>query len=438
VKPLMRRMLVVASLAFLPPFILTGARVALGANAAGAASPTGCTGTTTVTCTFGYTGAAQIWTVPAGMTHATFTLYGAEGGVFGIVGDNDSGGGGLGAKVTASLVVTPNTTLQVNVGQAGALDGGVSFGGGGPVGAYSGGGSGGGASDIRNAAADGSYPLADRLLVAGGGGGTGYQGACSCSAPDRSVGAGGNAGSPGTSGGSWPPPWNLGGGGGGGAGTTSAPGTGGAGGQLLGADTCSGADKGDPGSPGGTGQSQGTGGAPGAFQLPGGGGGGGYFGGGGGGGGAGDDCQNYGSAGGGGGGASYSSVAGATITDAVAPDAPNGEAIITYTAATSGVGSSGPGANKPLVQQCRQNEGAAFCKTGQCVRQRRSSVAIGGPQRGAGGGALLGTPPFRKPPPPVQNPSTLNEVPADWQLIQVVSSGDVDWAVFKISDESAN
>jgi hypothetical protein len=31
--------------------------------------------------------------------------------------------------------------------------------------------------------------------------------------------------------------------------------------------------------------------------------------------------------------------------------------------------------------------------------------------------------------------STLNEVPADWQLIQVVVSGDVEWGVFKVSDE---
>jgi len=52
---------------------------ALPAASASAASG-GCTGTTTVTCTFTETGAAPTWTVPAGITSATFTLYGAEGG----------------------------------------------------------------------------------------------------------------------------------------------------------------------------------------------------------------------------------------------------------------------------------------------------------------------------------------------------------------------
>ncbi len=31
--------------------------------------------------TFAYTGAAQTWTVPAGVTEATFEVYGAQGGV---------------------------------------------------------------------------------------------------------------------------------------------------------------------------------------------------------------------------------------------------------------------------------------------------------------------------------------------------------------------
>jgi len=48
--------------------------------------------TATVTCR--YTGAAQYWTVPAGVTQATFTLYGAVGGAG--AGFNGQADGGLG------------------------------------------------------------------------------------------------------------------------------------------------------------------------------------------------------------------------------------------------------------------------------------------------------------------------------------------------------
>ena len=49
-------------------------------------------GTTTVTCL--YTGAAQYFTVPQGVSQATVTLYGAQGGAAG------TEPGGLGAEVT--------------------------------------------------------------------------------------------------------------------------------------------------------------------------------------------------------------------------------------------------------------------------------------------------------------------------------------------------
>jgi hypothetical protein len=58
--------------------------------------------TATVTCR--YTGAAQYWTVPAGVTQATFTLYGAGAG---FNGQADGGLGGAGAEVTGTLEVTP-------------------------------------------------------------------------------------------------------------------------------------------------------------------------------------------------------------------------------------------------------------------------------------------------------------------------------------------
>ncbi len=123
---------------------------------------------------FSCTGAAQTWTVPAGVTSATFDLFGAKGG-----GGTGSGvqqaSGGLGGETTATIAVTPGETIQINVGCAGGssatghLNGG--FGGGG--GACTGGcntapvGAGGGASDVRQ----GGTALANRVLVAGGGGG---------------------------------------------------------------------------------------------------------------------------------------------------------------------------------------------------------------------------------------------------------------------------
>lgn len=288
------------------------------------AAPAGCTTSgNQVTCIFTETGSAQTWTVPSGITQATFTLYGAEGG-------NDTGSdaaGGLGAKVTGTLPVTAGTVLQVNAGQTGppgGLGGTRAFGGGG-LGGNDGGG-GGGASDLRSPTSDGSYPLANRLLVAGGGGGGGLNW---FSQDGSSVpgGPGGSSGAPGTPGtDSSGCGATLGGGAGGGPGTSSAGGTGGGGGPVSGTSSCLGV----PGEGGGTG-SVGTGG-DGGLGDGGGGAGGGYFGGGGGGG-ASDNNTNGGGGGGGGGGSSYTGGASsATVTDGVAApdDAPNGEVIISY------------------------------------------------------------------------------------------------------------
>jgi hypothetical protein len=271
--------------------------------------------TATVTCS--YIGAAQSWSVPAGVTQASFVLYGAAGGA----GSNGWGyvagvvGGGTGAQVTGTLRVTPGTVLQVNVGQAGASSG-ASLGGGGPGG--DGGGGGGGASDVR----DGAYTLADRLLVAGGGGGGGADG-------QVSGGAGGDADSPGGTGGSATGSCfeSMSGGVGGGAGTASKGGAGGAG--SIFSYLCQGTDsQAGNGAAGG----EGTGGAGGLSPgWGGGGGGGGYFGGGGGGAQLSDDGAPAG-AGGGGGGASYAGAAAdASVNDAPAsPPSANGEVIITY------------------------------------------------------------------------------------------------------------
>jgi Ca2+-binding RTX toxin-like protein len=122
----------------------------------------------TTTVTFNATAGAQTWTVPAGVIEATFDLYGAQGGgalpppIF---------SGGLGGRATATIPVTPGASIQVNVGGQGAIFGGS--------GGFNGGGnpfdgrasSGGGASDIRI----GGTALTDRVLVAGGGGGSGAE-----------------------------------------------------------------------------------------------------------------------------------------------------------------------------------------------------------------------------------------------------------------------
>jgi len=294
--------------------------------------------TATVTC--GYTGAAQYWTPPAGVTSATFTLYGAEGA------KTSQAAGGLGAEVTATLPVTAGIALQVNVGGAGTTSDTNAFGGGGaggvsPVGASDNGGGGGGASDVRVAADD--YSLADRVLVAAGGGGAGATGISADTgiAYETAGGHGGNSGANGGNGQGGEAVGAVLGGGSGGlapAASNTAPGSGGSGGVLNGTSACNSIVKtGTGGDDGGTGTSQGDGGDGPSETVNGeggGGGGGGYWGGGGGGGGAYDGCADGAAGGGGGGGSSYTSgISGATVSNGITPpeaNAPNGEVIITY------------------------------------------------------------------------------------------------------------
>ena len=240
-----------------------------------------------VTVAFEHTGAARTWTVPAGVTRATFAVLGAQGGTVGGFGGTVQGGDG--AWALADLAVTPGATYQINVGGRGG-DGSSSgpgsggFNGGGPggggaFGPAGGAGGGGGASDVRA----GGFTLADRTLVAGGGGGAGSidGGDCLGYGADGFGGAGSHIGfggygavGHGTLGGRGGGPYA---GGAGGAGRNNPDGGAGAAGA---------------GGPGGT--------APSSNDVcPGGGGGGGAFGGGGGGA-AGDDIGG----GGGGGGSS--------------------------------------------------------------------------------------------------------------------------------------
>lgn len=169
--------------------------------------------------TFGDTGAMQTYQVPEHVRSLSVTAAGAAGG-------NGYFAGERGATVSATLAVTPGSTLYVYVGGDGASGAFTAggFNGGGNASVYDGGASGGGASDIRTAAGD----LASRLVVAGGGGGGG-------SGYDRPA-YGGNGGAPDGAAGGGDNSWGQGGGGGtqsaGGAGGWSSVGGNGASGTL--------------------------------------------------------------------------------------------------------------------------------------------------------------------------------------------------------------
>lgn len=134
---------------------------------------------------FSFTGAQQTWVVPAGLTTCTIRCWGAQGGSAGSGTDPTFTvltNGGAGGYATGDLAVTPGETLYVFVGGnptglhttgnsapvAGGYNGGGTGERVGPANA-SGSGGGGGASDVRQ----GSNVLADRVIVAGGGGSAG-------------------------------------------------------------------------------------------------------------------------------------------------------------------------------------------------------------------------------------------------------------------------
>ncbi len=181
--------------------------------------------------TFSYTGAADTYTVPLGVTSIQIEAWGAQGG-----GSKPCSGpleddGGLGGYAIGNLAVTPGEVLTVYVGQKPTtLEGGGvgpgGFNGGGDCGQWAGGG--GGASDVRQ---DG-VALTDRVVVAGGGGG----GNAGCphhgaggdggglTGVDGTIGSGFVAGTGGTA---------VAGGIGGGSGTDGALGVGGTGGYHV-------------------------------------------------------------------------------------------------------------------------------------------------------------------------------------------------------------
>jgi hypothetical protein len=257
-----------------------------------------------VTVTFN-TPEATTWTVPTGVTSATFDVRGAQGASNPNPASQFSGGNG--ADVQGTVSVTPGDVVDLTVaGQASGRTGGFGGGANGGAAQRASGFGGGGASSV---ALSGST-----LLIAAGGGGASGNG-----------GGGGDSGSPGTV-------INLpqGRGAPGGAGTQTGPGSGGAGGSA--ASICSsgpGID-GLPGADGALGAGGQGGDGPDEFSRAGGGGGGGYYGGGGGGSGAFCTTQRvFGAAGGGGGGSSHfdSSVTGQSLTEG----AQSGNGAITVT-----------------------------------------------------------------------------------------------------------
>lgn len=110
-----------------------------------------------------FTGNVETYTVPPCVTSINVVAAGAKGG---------GNSGGAGARVTATLSVTPGQVLEIRVGGNGTCPGAGYNGGGVGKNANNVGNSscgGGGATDIRVA----PYALANRILVASGGGGMG-------------------------------------------------------------------------------------------------------------------------------------------------------------------------------------------------------------------------------------------------------------------------
>ena len=228
---------------------------------------------TAATTTFDTAG-EHTYTVPAGVTRIDIVAIGGTGGATQHAADLTRRSGGHPARVTATLDVTPGQVLRAVVGGSASgmtpgANGGASVGtntGPNPVCAFKPG-AGGGASDVRTVPVGTAGSVASRVLVAGGGGGSGSAEA-------------GFSGTPASGGG----PRGMGGQGllaGHGAFDGTA-GAGGTGGGTVGGDAS--------GGPGAVGPPNGGGGC--------GGGGGGGYGGGGGGGGAGNPVGGGGGGGG--------------------------------------------------------------------------------------------------------------------------------------------
>jgi hypothetical protein len=119
---------------------------------------------------YSYTGSAQTFTVPQGVSSVKIKVWGAKGGGATPCSGPNEDDGGLGGYAIGDLAVTPGQVINIYVGGFPGLNTGNGF----QAGGYNGGGSGGtyaaaggGASDVRV----GGNTLNDRVIVAGGGGG---------------------------------------------------------------------------------------------------------------------------------------------------------------------------------------------------------------------------------------------------------------------------
>jgi hypothetical protein len=141
------------------------------------------------TQTFNYSGVMQSYTVPVGVTSLTITAKGAQG-----ANQTPGGTGGLGGSVQGVLSVSAGQVLNIFVGGQNGYNGGALGGVNGNT-VFSGpsngnAGNGGGATDIRI----GGVALANRVLVAGGGGGAAHNGNWPSCTPGGPAGNGGSGG----------------------------------------------------------------------------------------------------------------------------------------------------------------------------------------------------------------------------------------------------
>lgn len=151
---------------------------------------------------YGYSGATETFTVPAGVTSIHISAWAPRGG-YGVSNGTSTPAGGAGGYLQGYLSVTPGEVLYLTIGQVG--QDAVANGNTNANGAFNGGGSGGysaaggaGATDIRR----GGTSLTNRILVAGGGGGAGALG-CGLggsSIPNITTPLGGDGGSAGNNG----------------------------------------------------------------------------------------------------------------------------------------------------------------------------------------------------------------------------------------------
>ncbi len=139
--------------------------------------------------TYSTPGGPYTYTVPAGVTAVGVDMAAGQGGNSG-----SSSPGGKGGRIVAALNVTPGQVLYVSVGGVGTVGsgsctskaGGANGGGNG----YGYGGGGGGYSDIRSSS---TFLQANEILIAGAGGGAGYD----CASTTEVGGAGGGSGAAG-------------------------------------------------------------------------------------------------------------------------------------------------------------------------------------------------------------------------------------------------